>query len=248
MALPQYSARTLQRRLRLAKALDIQQAQTLEHETATAFAAKPRVHDIPFPAGLGPVPQPMQPTPALLDALPKVDVVAMVDTVAEAAAMADVLTPGTQSTQWYHYARHFKEHYLPLVGPAGPSHKSRRLGNYFLTKINGIQVLCYKTELHLVRDAKKVPNGSYTVPIQDMLQQIMQEAQPLVFLTTGTSGGVYTSMHLGDVVVTRAARFYCQSHFKSAPFNNQTYTSPWTIPTKYRAVAHQLLEVIQHRQ
>src|SRR5690348_11737111 len=89
--------------------------------------------------------------------------------------------------------------------------------------------------------------AAYTVPIQDMLQQIIQEAQPQVFLTTSTSGGVYTSMHLGDVVVTRAARFYCQSHFKSAPFNSQAYTSPWTIPTIYRAVARQLPEVIQHQ-
>jgi hypothetical protein len=205
-------------------------------------AAGARVEDIPFPDGLSPTPQPIHPEPKPGDALPKVDVIAMMDTSAESEAMAHVLTPGHDRTTWYPYARNFETHYLPLVGPRGPSRASRRLGSYFLTTIGRLKVLVYKTELHMHPDALKLPSGSYSLPIKDMLAQMIDEARPDVFLTTGTSGGVYCAMHLGDVVTSRAARFHCQSNFAEAPFNNRTFTSDWTVPTRHKAKAAELMQ------
>ena len=48
-----------------------------------------------------------------------------------------------------------------------------------------------------------------------------------MFLTTGTSGGVYPGMSLGDVVVSHAAQFQCLRDFKAAPFNGKRFESKW---------------------
>jgi nucleoside phosphorylase len=91
-------------------------------------------------------------------------------------------------------------------------------------------------------DAKKLPDGTYTLPIKDMFKQMIGDAKPKVFLTTGTAGGVYCSMHLGDVMVSRAAEFYCQKDFATATFNHQKFQSKWTIPTKYVSAAEKLMQ------
>jgi nucleoside phosphorylase len=203
---------------------------------------------IPFPTGLAPVPQPISPPPTATHPLPQVDVIAMMDTEAEARAMADVLTPGHRweswaTKAWYAYTvSNFAQVYLPQLGPESPARSSGCLGSYFLTQIAGKKVLCFKTELHMHEDAKKMPNGTYSLPIKDMLIHIIQEAKPSVFLTTGTSGGLYCSMHLGDVVVSRAARFMCQRDFASAAFNNQTFKSQWNVPTSHQAAAEKLMQ------
>jgi len=200
------------------------------------------VTDVPFPKGLAPVPKPLAKTPKPSDSLPKADVIAMVDTAAEAHAMAEILTPGHAYTTWYPYAKNFEKTFLPQIGPRGPSRESKRLGSYFPVTINGLDVLIYKSELHMHEDAKKMPDGSYSMPIKEMFSQMIGDARPGVFLTTGTSGGFYCSMSLGDVVVSRAARFQCQQDFKDASFNNQTYTSHWNVPTKYIAAAQKIMQ------
>jgi nucleoside phosphorylase len=189
---------------------------------------------------LAPVPIPINPKPD--DSLPQADVIAMMDTAAEWEAMADVLTPGHPGTTWYPYAKNFAQDFKPLIGPSGPSLESNRLGSYFLTQINGLRVLVYKTELHMHEDAKKLPDGSYSLPIKNMFQQMIADAGPRVFLTTGTSGGVYCSMSLGDVAVSRAAMFFCKKDFDNAPFNHKTFSSQWTIPQTYKAEAVKLMQ------
>jgi len=201
-----------------------------------------RATNIAFPAGLAPVPTPITPTPAPTDPLPQVDVIAMMDTAPEARAMADVPTPGVDATAWYPYAENFETKYLPLIGPMGPSRESQRLGSYYLTIIGGLRVLVYKTELHMHEDAIKLPDGSMSLPIKLMLQQMIAEAQPKVFLTTGTSGGVYPQMSLGDVVVSHAAQFQCLRDFKDAPFNGKKFESKWTTPASHFEVARALMQ------
>ena len=49
-------------------------------------------------------------------------------------------------------------------------------------------------------------DGSYTLPIKQMFKQMIGDAKPQVFLTTGTAGGVYCSMHLGDVMARMLLR------------------------------------------
>ena len=49
-------------------------------------------------------------------------------------------------------------------------------------------------------------------------------------------------MHLGDVMVSRAAEFYCQEDFAAAKFNHQKFQSKWTVPSKYLSTAEQLMQ------
>ncbi len=234
------SPEDLQRRSDLATKLKYGKEPVVKPEAAlTGAAAK----SIPFPKGLAPVPQPMTSTPDPNASLPQVDVIAMMDTGPESRAMADVLTPGVQAINWYPYTKNFEKHFVPLISPSAPARKdSHRLGSYFITMINGLKVLVYKTELHMHEDAIKLPNGSYSVPIKDMFVQMIGDAKPKVFLTTGTAGGVYCSMRLGDVVVSRAARFDCAKDFASAPFNQQTYESNWTVPATRFPQAQKLMQ------
>jgi nucleoside phosphorylase len=199
--------------------------------------------NIQWPSGLAPQPQPMSPAPGPDDPLPQVDVIAMMDTTAEAEAMSDVLTPGAYyASHWYQYAHNFDSTFLPQLGPNAPAMENKYLGLYFITQIGNLRVLVYKTNLHLHTDGLLLPDGSYTTPIKDMLAQMIQEAKPKLVLTTGTSGGVYCSMQLGDVALTRAAHFYCKQHYASAPFNGQTYTSQWTVPQQYASTAQALMQ------
>jgi nucleoside phosphorylase len=197
--------------------------------------------NIPFPAGLAPTPKPITPAPKPDAALPQADVITMMDTTAESAAMADVLTPGYRPTAWYPYTKNFAAKFLPQIAPHAPARQSQRLGSYFMTQIGTKKVLVYKTELHMHEDAKKLSDGSYTLPIRDMFKQMIGDAKPQVFLTTGTAGGVYCSMHLGDVMVSRAAQFYCQKDFAAAPFNHQKFQSNWPVPDKYVSAAENLM-------
>ena len=145
---------------------------------------------IPWPDGLAPKPVAIDPAPSPDDPLPRVDVIAMVDTVAEAEATSDVLTPGVYYTGWYRYARNFATVFQPQLGPNAPADREPYLGLYYLMELAGLRVLVYKTNLHMHTDGKKLPDGSYTLPIRDMLAQMIADAKPKFFLTTGTSGGV----------------------------------------------------------
>jgi nucleoside phosphorylase len=237
MRINKYSDADLQHRSDLATSLKYGAKATAPPTAKGTYA-----ENIPFPPGLAPTPKPIVPAPKPDAALPSADVIAMMDTSAEAAAMADVLTPGHRPPTWYPYAKNFTTKFLPQIGPQGPSRESHRLGSYFITEIGGLKVLVYKTELHMHEDAKKLPNGTYTLPIRDMFKQMIADARPKVFLTTGTAGGLYCSMHLGDVLVSRAAEFYCQKDFASAPFNHQKFQSKWTVPDKYVAAAEKLMQ------
>lgn len=196
---------------------------------------------IAWPKGLAPTPHPLDAPPSKNARLPRVDAVAMMDTEAEAEAMSDVLTPGHYYSSWYTYARNF-DAYRNQIKPGALKQGQDFLGLYFVITVGKLRVLVFKTNLHMHEDAYKLPNGSYSLPIKQMLAQVIDEARPRLFLTTGTSGGVYPDMQLGDVVVTRAARFYCKEDFKNAPFNNKTFRSDWKIPTEYADTAHRLMQ------
>jgi hypothetical protein len=48
-------------------------------------------------------------------------------------------------------------------------------------------------------------------------------------------------MRLGDVVVSRAARFQCVRDFKDEPFNGRVFESRWPIPTARLSEAERLM-------
>ena len=53
--------------------------------------------------------------------------------------------------------------------------------------------------------------------------------------------GSLREQDLGDVVVTRAAKFRLQDEFKNESFNDKTYKSDWKIPTTHFADATSLM-------
>jgi nucleoside phosphorylase len=194
---------------------------------AHAGAAK---QAIAFPAGLAPTPVASagaQPG----DALPRADVVLITWTVDELAGLARVLTPGADPATWQRYDRHFDSVYKAQLRAHAPAANSGRLGSYQLTKIGPHDVLCMKSELHLNQDGKPTGQGTATLPVKTFFQQVIEETKARLVLSVGTAGSVFDDFGLGDVIVTRAAKFKLSQEFRNEPFNGHTYTSDWPLPT-----------------
>jgi hypothetical protein len=63
----------------------------------------------------------------------------------------------------------------------------------------------------------------------------------------GTCGGIDGHHDLGDVLVTRAARFRCKLEFANAPYNEKTFSSDWQIPVTHFATARELMDSFASR-
>ena len=195
---------------------------------------------IPWPNGLAPTPAPLDDPPSINSPLPKADYLVVTWTVAELEALADTLTPGVSRRDWYRYARHF-DLYKPDIREGAPSLKVNRLGSYFVTKIGEKSVVCFKSELHMNQDGVEREEGNATHPVKRLFEQLIAECQASLVITVGTAGATYPEHFLGDVMITRAARFRCAREFKNAPYNRSTYRSEFAIPTKHFATARKLL-------
>lgn len=218
------------------EAIDLELEPVVDQEAGLLAALS-----IPFPDGLAPEPQPIDPAPDRNAPLPPADVVVVTWTVAELNALADVLTPGHPRTHWYRYTHHYEDKYLPQIREGAPARQAQRMASYFPTKIGDKTVLCMKSELHLNQDGIGTGDGTATLPVKDLFRQIIDEAKPSVILTVGTSGGVKHEHDLGDVVVTRGAKFRLADEFAKEPFAGKVYTSDWKIPTKHFKDAEQLM-------
>lgn len=198
---------------------------------------------IDWPDGLAPVPKPITPAPNPNAALPKADVVVITWTVDELMALCDVLTPKFNRDKWYRYARFYAEKYDAQIRKGAPAKTARRLGSYMPTKIGKLKVLCMKSELHMNQDGIEDPNdpGNATLPVKMFFEQIIEETGAKCIITAGTAGGVYTAQDLGDVVVTRGAKFRLNREFKNAPYAGKTYTDDWEVPTQFFAKAEELM-------
>ena len=218
-------------------AIDILSWRAYEPETETTemtlgVALEKPTYD--YPANTAPKPYAIDPAPAPDAAFPKADAIIVTWTRDEWEALADVLTPGVSVAKWYTYRRNFDQ-YLPQIRVGAPARILNRLGAYYMTKVGEKTVLCIKSDLHLNQDSirSKDKPGTATLPVKTFFDQMIEEAQPDVVITTGTAGAVYTKQDLGDVVVTRAGMFYLHDEFKNEPFNNKTYKSDWQIPKRY---------------
>ena len=74
-----------------------------------------------------------------------------------------------------------------------------------------------KSELHLNQDGVKTGEGIVTLPVRDLFTQIITETGAGVVVTIGTAGSVFDEFQLGDVVVTRAAKFRCRTSSATRP-------------------------------
>jgi hypothetical protein len=213
---------------------------------------------ISFPEGLAPTPQPAKKLPAPSARLKPAEVLVITWTVAEQDALADVLTPGygrkakkskNSPNIWYPYDRNYVKQYQPRIRNGAPSRRNKILGSWQRTRVGEREVLCFKSELHLNQDGirDKQHPGTATLPVRDLFHQLLDEVQPQIVLTVGTSGGVFSNHDLGDVVVTRAAKFRLQDEFKNEAFNHKKYFNRWTIPTKHFSTATQLMKAYADR-
>lgn len=196
-----------------------------------------------WPDGLAPEPSELDPEPATSDPLPEADVLVVTWTVAEVEALADTLTPGFSRKNWYRYDRFFKEKYVERIRKGAPALNAKRLGSYFMTRIGGKSVLCFKSELHMNQDGISTGDGTATLPVKDMFHQMIAEVKPKLFITVGTAGATFLEHELGDVMITRGAKFRCAREFKNEEFNHKEYRcEDFEIPTGQFAAARALLK------
>jgi hypothetical protein len=196
-----------------------------------------------FPASLAPTPVELDVEPATSDPLPRADVLVVTWTVAEMLALADVLTPKVNPrTRWYRYDRKFEE-YLPNIRNGAPSRMANRLGSYYPTKIGSTKVLCVKSELHLNQDGVRTGPGTATLPVAEFVRQMLGEVKPKLVITAGTAGATLDDSELGDVMITRSAKFRCSQEFENEDFNGEEYHSPMRIRHSHIDTAKQLMAV-----
>ncbi len=185
--------------------------------SAIPTAARAALSPIPWPAGLAPEAVTPAKAPSSSDPLPTADVLVVTWTVAEAKALADVLTPGHPSTTWQVYRHEFERKYKPVLRHGAPALESDCLGVYHQCRIGEHDVLCMKSDLHLSQDGPKLP-------IRELWRQIIEETQAKLVITTGTAGGIGAETLLGDVIVTKSVQFDCHKTFAKAPFAHATYS------------------------
>lgn len=184
--------------------------------SAIPTEARAGLAPIPWPDELAP--QAVTPAKAPLPShpLPKADVLVVTWTVAEAKALADVLTPGVPSTSWYVY-RHKFDAYKPNIRAGAPALESGCLGVYHQCRIGRRSVICMKSDLHLSQDGPELP-------VRTLWRQIIEETGAKLVITTGTAGGIGAQTLLGDVIVTKSVQFDCKKEFAQSPFAKATYT------------------------
>jgi nucleoside phosphorylase len=73
------------------------------------------------------------------------------------------------------------------------------------------------------------------------MRQVIQETGCSHIISVGTCGGIRGEHDLGDVLVTRAAKFRCAQEFEDAAFNQKIYKSKWNVPTTQFAMAEKLM-------
>ena len=190
---------------------------------AEAMAARLHPDPIPWPAGLAPTPQIITPTPTPEDPLPSADVLIVTYTVAEGYALADVLTPGVDTTAWTSYRNGWAALKALIVGHRAPALSLNRAALWSTTKIGDTTVVVVKSDLHPSTDG---PN----LPMRALWKQMINQVQPTLVITTGTAGGVQADTLLGDVIIARHVQWDCTKTFADAPFAHDTYTS--TVPVR----------------
>ena len=199
-----------------------------------------------WPDGLAPVPQAdevVDPAAPLSEA----DYVVIAWTAAEARALGNVFTPGVDShDKWHHYTHNY-EVLLPAIRKGAPARAAKRLASWYRVSIGEKTVLCMKSELHLNQDSIKTGDGTATLPVADLFRQIIAEVKPKLIITTGTAGGTLEEASLGDVVITRSAKFRLADEFRNEAFNGRQFTSGGQIPAGQLGAATGLLDVATAR-
>lgn len=189
------------------------EAALLERLTYAVDTTKIKLAPIPWPEGLAPTPVDTENNPRV--SLPAADVLVVTWTVAEAQALADVLTPGHPSDTWVKYEKGFSKYANHLTWKS-PAREAKCLATYWPITIGDTKVLCVKSELHLATDDK-------TMPLRGLWKQMIEDTGAKLVLTTGTAGGIGADTVEGDVQIADVARFDCQKTFRGQSFSQQSF-------------------------
>ena len=209
---------------------------------AAAVAGRRRSLGLDWPTKFEPKADPLAVEPAPSDPLPRADVLVVTWTRDEVQALADVLTPGVDpSKRWYRYDRNFKELQRDIRDHA-PAQNAKRLGSYHPSLVGHRKVLCFKSELHMNQDGIEREEGRATLPVADLFRQMIDEVKPSLVITVGTAGGTFADHELGDVVVTRAAKFEVTKEFRNQPYAGKTFKSGFKVPTARLVDARRLMK------
>jgi len=198
----------------------------LAFSTATGLS---RFTNIPWPKGLAPK------TDATArrgsgGALPKADVLVVTWAVDEGHALSRVLTPGKDSRNDYVPYKHNFARIAKKMRKGCPALQAGRLGAYWTASVGAKRIVVFKSDSHLSQDTKTAPRPGETLPNEDVWQQIIEEVQPSLVITTGTAGGIGKACEVGDVVVSPIVRFDCLKWLKKEPFAGQDFHS--AIPNR----------------
>lgn len=194
----------------------------IERITAPSGLAGSVVGKIDFPAALAPVPS-HDFSPGAGAPMPHADLVVTTYTTAEAEALADVLTPGVKHTSWVPYTRNWPEFESQLTDRS-PARDSKCMAHYWPIQVGTHPAIVVKSELHLATDAK-------SLPVAQMVKQIIADVQPGVFVTTGTAGGVGAFEVLGDVVYSQGVKMnMAKSQFSDESWAQQRFPASYYWP------------------
>lgn len=201
-----------------------------------SLGASSRLKPIPWPAGLAPIPVHSNPAPVDTDPLPPCDVLIVTYTAAEGHALADVLTPGFDTTTWTKYRNGWAAIKALIEGHKAPSLESDCAGLWAQTRIGGQRVVVMKSDLHPATDG---PN----LPIRTAWRQWISQTGAKLVITTGTAGGVGADVELGDVIVGTHVRWNCQKQFKAEPWATASYATSDSLGSFFQAAQDDLLPV-----
>jgi len=189
---------------------------------------------IPWPHGLAPAPMQPDPAPPDTDPLPSADVLVVTYTVAEGYALADILTPGWDTTRWTAYRNGWAGVRAMITGHRAPALHYRRAGLWAVTRVGHATAVVFKSDLHPATDGSRIP-------LTALWRQLIDQVKPSLVITTGTAGGVGADTVLGDVVVARRVRWDCTKQFSHKPFAHTEYVSDLALDPSLFAVAEQKL-------
>ena len=202
--------------------------------TLAKTAAKP--DPIPWPEGLAPTATRAPVAPADTDPLPPADVLVVTYTVAEGYALADVLTPGWDTTEWYPYRNGWTT-LKKIVHGEAPSLGYNRAGLWATTTVGNASVVTVKSDLHPSTDGAQLP-------IRALWRQMIEQVKPSLVITTGTAGGVGADTQLGDVIVARHVRWDCTQRFPDQPWAHAAYVGHEKFePAEFTTAARTLIPV-----
>ena len=136
-------------------------------------------------------------------------------TVAEAMALADVLTPGHPSGSWTAYTKNFGMYVHMLTGRS-PARESQRLGSAQYTRIASRTVCCLKSELHPATDGIELPTGA-------MVSQAWPIRGPAWSSPPARRAVPGTENVLGDVNVATAIHADFTTKLKGHPWSQQMW-------------------------